>query len=181
METQQTEQLESKRKNSFSSRLQEKLSTLRTVPRYLKRAALRIATFTLRSLRSNEVRQIKLKTISIVRLAYHGIVLGLNRAWNIALPLARSLGRRALAFRRSAIRIPSLRKIPQTKTQLAPFPALPPTNVALPVNYPASGPVKFSAELESALKQFSSLPMWFTLPIIFAASFTIGIIVSILV
>ena len=45
---------------------------------------------------------------------------------------------------------------------------------------PVKGVAKFPYEFDRAMNGFSSLPLWFTLPIIFAASFAVGIVVALL-
>jgi hypothetical protein len=42
------------------------------------------------------------------------------------------------------------------------------------------GLAKFAFEFDHAIDEFSSLPLWFSLPLILVASFAVGAIVSIL-
>jgi hypothetical protein len=182
MET-QLEEVQEDRRRQFTSSISSKLrkfSLAKKIPRILKQIVLRISSFIVKALRSREVRQIRSQAISLSISAYFWIGKSLNRAWSIALPLAKTSASKVMSFRPSMIRIPFLTKPSQT-TQLASFPALPGPNATLPVNYPVSGPARFPRELERSLREFSQLPMWFTLPIIFGVSFAIGVVVSILV
>lgn len=49
------------------------------------------------------------------------------------------------------------------------------------IRYPVDGPMDVSQKLGKAINDFSQLPLWMTMPMLFASSFVLGAIISFLI
>jgi hypothetical protein len=181
---------------SVSSKL-GKLLVLRTIPRKIPRV---LRTIRIKMISSTKfvVNTIKITSIpsrlSIPRSISHRLSRILSTAQFKIFPKAKTLISPISKIRVSKLGLPSvarnipkiipkfskrsqLANVPQTRISIKPF-----SKISISeLKYPMKEISNIPNEIVILLDEFSYLPMWFTMPVIFAASFALGAIVSFLI
>ena len=178
---------------NLSSKL-GKLSVVKLVPRFVRIYTLKAVSAARSFVHSPQVRQLRSQTVSLSRIAYHASVQAIGHTRSIAFPLLRSGFNKAKSFRPQKIAsLPVIRNIPgyslralsfvtpKAKNMTKSFTAIKAPVISRPRTPLKSDLSKFPYDIEKAVDQFASLPMWLTLPLLFASSFAVGIIVSLLI
>jgi len=181
---------------SVSSKL-GKLMVLRTIPRKIPRV-LRSIEVKIVFLAKFLINKIRIPSISgrltVLRSIPHKSFWILRTAQVKIIPVTKSLVNPISQIRVSKLRIwsvvrvitpkiPQLSKrsqvriVSQTKTSIKSLSKISFSEL----NYPVKEISNIPNEIVILLDEFSYLPMWFTMPIIFAASFALGAIVSLLI